>query len=203
MPRAEDLFDQVQGAKYFTKIDLRWGYHQIKIRPDDVPKTAFRTPFGSFEWLCMPFGLTNAPSTFQRFVQSVLHEFLGSFACVYIDDILIYSRTADEHVTHVQAVLNALKANKLLAKPTKCEWFMSSVEYLDHIISGNRVAVDPEKVRTLTDWQSPKTKTDVRSFLRLANYYQRFINNFAEIVAPLNALVHDNIPEHVPWQDVH
>jgi hypothetical protein len=106
LPRAEDLFDEVHGAKYFTKLDLRWGYHQIKVRPSDVHKTAFRTPFGSFEWLCMPFGLTNAPSTFQRFVQNVLHDFLGQYACVYIDDILIYSRTAEEHVTHVHNVLN-------------------------------------------------------------------------------------------------
>lgn len=203
LPRAEDLFDQVHGAKFFTKIDLRWGYHQIKIRPSDVPKTAFRTPFGSFEWLCMPFGLTNAPATFQRFVQNVLHKFLGVFACVYIDDILIYSRTADEHVEHVRAVLDALKSHKLLAKPTKCEWFMSSVEYLGHVVSGSGISVDPEKVRTIAQWPAPQTKTDVRSFLGLANYYRAFIHDFAEIAAPLHTLVHDKLPEHIPWHAEH
>lgn len=203
LPRAEDLFDEVQGAKYFTKIDLRWGYHQIKIRPSDVHKTAFRTPFGSFEWLCMPFGLTNAPSTFQRFVQNVLRDFLGMYACVYIDDILIYSRSAEEHVEHVRNVLNALKTHKLLAKPTKCEWFVPSVEYLGHIISGTGVAVDPAKVSVLAEWPIPQTKTDVRSFLGLANYYRRFIPEFADIAAPLNSLVHDKVPEHIPWHDEH
>jgi len=203
LPRAEDLFDQVHGSKYFTKIDLRWGYHQIKVRPSDVHKTAFRTPFGSFEWLCMPFGLTNAPSTFQRFVQNVLREFLGVYVCVYIDDILIYSRSADEHVQHVRSVLNVLQQHKLLAKSTKCEWFVPTVEYLGHLISGDGVAVDPAKVRTLTDWPTPQTKTDVRSFLGLANYYRRFIDNFADLAAPLNELVHDKYPEHIPWHDSH
>ena len=203
LPRAEDLFDQVQGAKYFTKIDLRWGYHQIKIRPDDVPKTAFRTPIGSFEWLCMPFGLTNAPATFQRFVQTILHNFLGDFACVYIDDILIYSRTPEEHIEHVRKVLDVLQEHRLLAKPTKCEWFMCNVEYLGHTISGKGIAVDPEKVKVLAAWPTPVTKTDVRSFLGLANYYRRFVDNFAEISACLNDLVHDKVPEIVPWASAH
>ena len=122
----------VQGAQFFTKIDLRWGYHQIKMRPADVHKTAFRSPMGSFEWLCMPFGLTNAPATFQLFVQDILKNFLGDFACVYIDDILVYSQTAEEHVEHVRQVLDVLRSHKLLAKPTKCEWFAPSVEYLGH-----------------------------------------------------------------------
>jgi hypothetical protein len=162
LPRAEDLFDQVHGAKFFTKIDLRWGYHQIKIKASDVTKTAFRTPLGSFEWLCMPFGLTNAPATFQRFVQSVLKDFLGDFACVYIDDILIYSNTAEEHVEHVRKVLAVLQEHKLLAKPTKCEWFVRDVEYLGHRISGDGIAVDRTKVQALADWPTPVTKADVR-----------------------------------------
>ena len=203
LPRAEDLFDQVHGAKFFTKIDLRWGYHQIKIRPSDVHKTAFRTPVGSFEWLCMPFGLTNAPATFQRFVQEILKDFLGDFACVYIDDILIYSHTAEEHVEHVRKVLDVLKAHKLLAKPTKCEWFATSVEYLGHRISGNGIEVDQEKVRVLAEWPVPQTKADVRSFLGLANYYRRFIHNFADISACLHELVHDKMPDIVPWTDAH
>lgn len=203
LPRAEDLFDQVQGSKFFSKIDLMWGYHQIKVRPEDVHKTAFRTPIGSFEWLCMPFGLTNAPATFQRFVQDILHEFLGDFACVYIDDILIYSKTAEEHVEHVRRVLEVLKQHKLLAKPTKCEWFVTDVEYLGHKISGSGIAVDDDKVKVLKDWPVPTCKTDVRSFLGLANYYRRFIPHFAHITSCLNELVHDNVPETIPWEAKH
>jgi hypothetical protein len=142
----QQLFDEVKGAKFYTKIDLRWGYHQIKIRAEDVHKTAFRTPIGLFEWLCMPFGLTNAPATFQRFVQDVLKDFLGDFACVYIDDILIYSDTAEEHVDHVRRVLEVLKEHKLLAKPTKCEWFVSSVEY---------VPQDSEVIKTAQSAENP------------------------------------------------
>jgi hypothetical protein len=203
LPRAEDLFDQVQGAKYFTKIDLRWGYYQIKVRPEDVHKTAFRTPMGSFEWLCMPFGLTNAPATFQRFVQDILQAFLGEFACVYIDDILVYSHTPDEHVEHVRQVLEVLQKHNLLAQPTKCDWFVTDVEYLGHKISGQGIAVDDEKVKVLREWPVPTCKADVRSFLGLANYYRRFIPHFAHITACLNELVHDKIPEIVPWDHRH
>jgi hypothetical protein len=203
LPRAEDLFDEVKGAKFYTKIDLRWGYHQIKIRAEDVHKTAFRTPIGLFEWLCMPFGLTNAPATFQRFVQDVLKDFLGDFACVYIDDILIYSDTAEEHVDHVRRVLEVLKEHKLLAKPTKCEWFTPSVEYLGHNISGEGISVDAEKVRVLAEWPTPLTKTDIRSFLGLANYYRRFIDKFADTTACLNELVHDTSPDILPWSSQH
>ena len=203
LPRAEDLFDQIEGAKYFTKIDLRWGYHQIKMRTEDVHKTAFRTPIGSFEWLCMPFGLTNAPATFQRFVQDILQPFLGEFACVYIDDILVYSHTPEDHVEHVRKVLDVLKANKLLAKPTKCEWFTHEVEYLGHKLSGNGISVDDEKVRVLREWATPTCKSDVRSFLGLANYYRRFIPHFAHITACLNELVHDKVPEVIPWEQQH
>ena len=152
LPRADDLFDQLHGAKFFTKIDLRWGYHQVKIRPEDVHKTAFRSPLGSFEWVCMPFGLTNAPATFQRFVQHVLRDFLGEFACVYIDDILVYSKTAEDHVHHVRQVLEQLKQHQLLAKPSKCEFFAQEVEYLGHIVTSEGIKVDESKIRVIQDW---------------------------------------------------
>lgn len=202
LPRADDLFDQLHGAKYFTKIDLRWGYHQVKIRPEDVKKTAFRTQLGSYEWLVMPFGLCNAPATFQRFVQNMLHDFLGHFAVVYIDDVLVYSKTADEHVRHVQQVLDKLKENKLLAKPSKCDFFTQKVEYLGHIITPDGIQVDPTKVDAIMQWETPATKTEVRSFLGLANYYRGFIKNFSEITAPLSALVHDDQPDPVVWTRV-
>ena len=185
LPQAQDLFDQLKGAKYFTKLDLRWGYHQIKMRTQDIPKTAFRTPLGAFEWLVMPFGLTNAPATFQRFVTNILQEYIGDFVCVYMDDILIYSATEHEHVEHVQKVLDVLKHNQLLAKLSKCAFFAPQVEYLGHIVS------------------ALATKTEVRSFLGLANYYRRFIAHFSELTARLHALVHDSAPETVVWTSAH
>jgi hypothetical protein len=199
LPRAEDLFDQLKGAKFFTKIDLKSGYHQIKVRSQDVPKTAFRTPLGAFEWLVMPFGLTNAPATFQRFVNHILQEYLGEFVCVYMDDILIYSNTEEEHIIHVRKVLDILRANKLLAKMSKCDFFAPQVEYLGHIVSAHGVSVDPAKIKAILEWPILRTKTEVRSFLGLANYYRRFIENFSALTAPLSALVHDTAPEHVVW----
>lgn len=199
LPRAEDLFDQLDGAKYFTKIDLRWGYHQIKIRKEDIQKSAFRCPLGSYEWLVMPFGLTNAPATFQRFVQRILHDFIGKFACVYMDDMLIYSKTAEDHVSHVRQVLDTLKHHELLAKPSKCEFFTQQVEYLGHIVGGQGVQVDPSKVEAIANWPDLHTKTEVRSFLGLANYYRRFIHDFSSITAPLSALTHDDSPDRIPW----
>ena len=202
LPRAEDLFDQLKGAKYFTKIDLKSGYHQIKVRADDVPKTTFRTPLGAFEWLVMPFGLTNAPATFQRFVNHILQEHLCDFVCVYMDDILIYSKTEADHVEHIKKVLDILRENKLLAKLSKCEFFAPQVEYLGHIVSAHGVAVDPSKVKAILDWPQLTTKTEVRSFLGLANYYRRFIANFSALTAPLSALVHDSAPERVVWTPI-
>ncbi len=199
LPRAEDLFDQLKGARYFTKIDLKSGYHQIKVRKEDILKMAFRTPLGSFEWLVMPFGLTNAPATFQRFVNHILQDHLGYFVCVYMDDILIYSKTEDEHIWHVQTVLNILRENKLLAKMSKCAFFAPQVEYLGHIVSTHGVAVDPAKVKAITEWPTLQTKTEVSSFLGLANYYRHFIQNFSAITAPLSALVHDSASDRVEW----
>ena len=199
LPRAEDLFDQLKGAKHFTKIDLKSGYHQIKVRPEDVHKTAFRSPLGAFEWLVMPFGLTNAPATFQRFVNHILQEYLCDFVCVYMDDILIYSKTEEEHIQHVKKVLDVLREHKLLAKMSKCEFFASQVEYLGHVVSAHGISVDPAKVKAITDWPVLRSKTEVRSFLGLANYYRRFIENFSAITAPLSALVHDSAPENVEW----
>jgi hypothetical protein len=198
-PRAEDLFDQLTGAKYFTKIDLKSGYHQIKVRKQDIPKTAFCTPLGSFEWLVMPFGLTNAPATFQGFVNHILQDHLGEFVCVYMDDILIYSKTEDKHICHVQIVLNILREHKLLAKLSKCAFFAPQAEYLGHIVSAHGVTVTAAKVKAITEWPTLQTKTEVRSFLGLANYYWRFIQNFSTITAPLSALVHDSASDHVEW----
>jgi predicted aspartyl protease len=203
LPRAEDLFDQLKGAKYFSKLDLKWGYHQIKMRAEDINKTAFRSQKGSYEWLCMPFGLQNAPATFQRFVQGLFQHVLGIYVCVYMDDILVFSKTQEEHVEHVRCVLDILKENKLLAKMSKCEFFAKEVEYLGHVVSEHGVSVDPAKVKAIRDWPELRTKTEVRSFLGLANYYRRFIQNFSALTAPLSALVHDDAPDPILWTPTH
>ena len=135
LPRIDKLFDQLQGARYFTKIDLRSGYHQVLIRSKDVPKTAFRTRFGLFEFLVMPFGLTNAPATFMTLMDSVLKPYLGKFVVVFLDDILIYSCTKEEHIDHLRKIFELLRVNKLYAKESKCEFFATKIHYLGHIIS--------------------------------------------------------------------
>jgi hypothetical protein len=147
----------------------------------------------------MTFGFANAPATFQRFVQKILHPCLGKFACVYINDILVYSETAEEHVKHVRKVLQILKDNKLLAKMSKCECFTKEVEYLGHFLSADGIRVDPSKISVIAEWPALRTKTKVQSFLGLANYYHKFINNFSKIALPLSALTHDNVVEPVPW----
>ena len=167
-----------KGAKKISKLDLKWGYDQIKMRASDIPKTVFRSQLGLYEWLCMPFGLQNAPATFQRFVQNLFQNVLGDCVCVYMDDILIFSKTEAEHAAHVRHVLDILKQHKLLAKMSKCEFFVKEVEYLGHVVSEHGVSVDPAKVKAISEWPELRTKTEVQSFLGLANYYCRFIENF-------------------------
>jgi hypothetical protein len=194
LPMAEDCINQLNSGKYKTKLDLYAGYHQIGIHPDDVHKTAMRTKYGSYEWLVMPFGLTSAPATFQRLMNEVLREFLDVCVVVYLDDILIYSKTEAEHLQHVTRVLEALRKAGLHAQESKCEFGMTECEFLGHIITEHGVKVDPHKVSVIQDWPIPQGNhddiiRDVRSFLGLANYYRRFIGQFAHISAPLTALL--------------
>ena len=188
MPRPEDLFDQMRGASVFSKIDLASGYHQVRVQPEDVPKTAFRTPFGHYEFLVMPFGLTNAPATFQSIMNNVLHPFFGKFAVVYLDDILIYSQNKEEHEKHLRQVLQVLAEHELYAKPSKCFWFQREVEYLGHIICAEGLRVDDSKVKAIADWPEPTNVHEVRQFLGFANYYRRFVQNYARIAVPLTDL---------------
>ena len=188
LPRIDDLFDQLAGSAVFSKIDLRSGYHQLKIREEDVPKTAFRTRYGHHEFLVMPFGLTNAPAAFMDLMNRVFEDYLDKFVIVFIDDILIYSRSREEHAQHLRSVLQRLQSKKLYAKFKKCEFWLDKVVFLGHVVSKEGIAVDPTKIEAVTNWQRPKNVTEVRSFLGLAGYYRRFVEGFAKIANPLTAL---------------
>ncbi|XP_019423019.1 PREDICTED: uncharacterized protein LOC109332490 [Lupinus angustifolius] len=175
IPRLDDMLDELYGATTFSKIDLKSGYHQIRIREGDEWKTAFKTTYGLYEWLVMPFGLTNAPSTFMRLMNHVLREFLGKFVVVYFDDILIYSKTLDEHHEHLKAVLIVLRKEKLYANVEKCTFCVDHVIFLGFKINANGVHVDQEKIKVIQDWPTPKIVTEVKSFHGLASFYRRKI----------------------------
>jgi hypothetical protein len=185
IPRLDDLLDQLHGATIFSKIDLRSGYHQIRLRPGDEWKTAFKTRDGLYEWTVMPFGLSNAPSTFMRLMNQVLRPFIGKFVVVYFDDILIYSKSKEEHLEQLRQVLQTLREQKLYANLKKCSFLTSEVTFLGYIITAEGIRVDPSKVEAINNWPVPKSIHDVRSFHGLASFYRRFIKNFSSVAAPL------------------
>ena len=189
LPRVEDLLDQLQGAKVFSKIDLRSGYHQIRIHEQDTHKTAFRSRYGLYEFRVLPFGLTNAPAHFMALMQEVFHELLDTCAVVYLDDVLIYSRTVDEHDKHLTRVLQLLREHKLYAKLSKCELYQSRISFLGHTLSSEGVHMETSKVDAIQGWPIPLTIADLRAFLGLAGYYRRFIAFFSAIALPLTALL--------------
>jgi hypothetical protein len=189
LSRIDDLMDQLVGAAMFSKIDLRSGYHQIRVKADDIPKTAFRTRYGHYEYTVMPFGVTNAPGVFMEYMNRIFHPYLDKFVVVFIDDILVYSKTEEEHTEHLRIVLQTLKDKKLYAKLSKCEFWLKEVSFLGHVISCNGIAVDPSKVSAVLQWEALKSVTEIRSFLGLAGYYRRFIKSYANIAAPLTELL--------------
>jgi len=184
LPRIDDLMDQLHGATVFSKIDLRSGYHQIRVKSDDVQKTAFRSRYGHYEYVVTPFGVTNAPALFMDYMNKIFRPFLDKFVVVFIDDILIYSRTHEEHAEHLRTVLSILREKQLYAKRSKCEFWMTSVQFLGHMISAQGISMDPSKVEDVLKWERPKSVTEIRSFVGLAGYYRRFIEGFSKIVAP-------------------
>ncbi|KAK1614770.1 hypothetical protein QYE76_020287 [Lolium multiflorum] len=188
IPRLEDMLDELSGAAVFSKIDLRSGYHQIRMKEGDEWKTAFKTKFGLYEWLVMPFGLTNAPSTFMRLMNHVLREFIGKFVVVYFDDILIYSRNESDHTIHIRHVLQVLRDNKLYGNLEKCTFCKDKVIFLGYVVSKHGVEVDVSKIEAIQNWPTPMNVSQVRSFHGLAGFYRRFVPNFSTIAAPLNDL---------------
>jgi hypothetical protein len=185
LPRIQDLFDQVRGAGVFSKIDLRSGYHQIKIKKEDVPKTAFVSRYGHHEYLVIPFGLTNAPAIFMNLMNKIFMPYLDKFVILFIDNILIYSKDKEEHAKHLRIALQILREHQLYAKFSKCEFWLDQVEFLGHVISKEGIAVNPSKVSSVLEWEAPKNVNQIRGFLGMAGYYRRFIEGFSKIAGPL------------------
>ncbi|GJX49869.1 putative reverse transcriptase domain-containing protein [Tanacetum coccineum] len=179
-------------SSVYSKIDLRSGYHQLRIREEDIPITAFRTRYGHFEFQVMPFGLTNAPAVFMDLMNRVCKSYLDKFVIVFIDDILIYSKSREEHEEHLKIILGLLKEEKLYAKFSKCDFWLDSVQFLGHVINREGVHVDPSKIEAIKNWSTPSTPTEVRQFLGLAGYYRRFIEGFFLITKPLTKLTQKN-----------
>ena len=187
------MLDELHGSIIFTKIDLKSGYHQIRMREGDEWKTAFKTKFGLYEWLVMPFGLTNAPSTFMRLMNHVLRLHLGKFVVVYFDDILIYSKSLDDHVFHVRTVLDILRTERLFANLDKCTFCCDKLIFLGFIVSAQGIHVDEDKVKAIKEWPTPKSVTEVRSFHGLASFYRRFVKDFSTIAAPLTEVIKKSV----------
>jgi hypothetical protein len=188
LPLVSDLLDRVQGCKYFTALDLKNAYNLVRVREGDEWKTAFRTHLGLFEYTVMPFGLTNAPAVFQAFIQDTLRDLLDVVCVVYLDDILIFSRTQEEHDENTRRILERLQRAGLFANAKKCEFDRSEVSYLGFIISTDGIKMDPKKLSTITDWPEPRSVRDIQSFLGFANFYRRFIHCYSSIVHPLTRL---------------
>lgn len=192
LPLLEEFFDRFQGAKFFSKLDLQQGYHQLRVEEEDIPKTAFSTRYGHYEFKVMGFGLTNAPASFQALMNKVFSEQLDSSVVVFLDDILVYSKTFEEHLQHLHMVLELLKKNHLHAKLSKCQFGVSSISFVGHVVSAEGIQVDPTKTVALETWPVPTNVQQLRSFLGFTNYYRRFIFQYARVAVPLTNLLTEN-----------
>jgi hypothetical protein len=194
LQRIQDMFDQVKGDGVFSKIDLRSGYHQIRIKKEDVPKIAFVTRYRHHEYLVVPFGLTNAIAIFMNLMNKVFMPYLDKFVIVFIDYILIYSKDKEEHAKHLRIALQVLREHQLSAKFSKCEFWLDKVEFLGHVISKEGIAVNPSKFASVLEWEAPKNVKQIRGFLGMAGYYRRFIEEFSKIAGPMTKLLRKNTP---------
>ena len=200
LPRMDQLLDALSGAKVFSSLDLQSGYHQIRIPEEDVPKTAFRTPFGHYQFKVLSFGLTNAPSTFQATMNDIFRPYLNKFVVVYIDDILVFSKTHEEHLRHLRLVFQALKDNDFKVKLAKCEFERPEVKFLGHVVGQEGVKVDNDKIAVIEQWPRPTNIRAVRSFMGLAQYFRKFIANFSKTASPLTNLTKKDVP--FQWDDL-
>jgi hypothetical protein len=203
LPHMDELFDRLQGAAYYSKIDLRTGFYQIPLDEADMGKTAFRTRYGHFEWTVLPMGLTNAPATFQHLMNNTFRSFLDRCVLVFLDDIVVYSRTIEEHERDVRAVLQQLKDAGLYAKQSKCELFMHEIEFLGHHVGRDGLRMMEDKVQAVQDWPTPRNAGEVRSFLGLAGYYRRFVEGFSKLASPLHELTHTVDGQLFRWTHLH
>ncbi|GJP46788.1 hypothetical protein CLOM_g6031 [Closterium sp. NIES-68] len=201
IPRIDDLLDQLRGATVFSKLDLRSGYWQIRMADNSIHKTAFRTRYGSYEYLVMPFGLTNAPATFQAEMNHILRPLLDECVVVYLDDILIYSRDMKQHVEHLRRVFEILRRERFYVKLSKSEFALEKVQFLGHMVSAQGVHVDPKKIEAVRTWKTPENVKELQQFLGFANYYNRFVPQYAKIAAPLTNLLKKNTP--YKWEPKH
>jgi hypothetical protein len=188
LPRIAHLFDQLKDAKIFSKIDLRLGYHQVRIKGEYISKTVFRTRYGHYEFTVVPFGLSNAPTVFMCLMNGVFREYLDKFVIVFLDDILIYSKSEEENEQHLRMVLQILSEHQLYAKLSKCSFYQKQIHYLGHIISKDGIVVDLQKIEAIREWSVLKKVTKVISFIGLAGYYRRFIEGFSNIAHPITSL---------------
>jgi hypothetical protein len=196
LPRIDDLLDKLQGAKYFSSLDLLSGYHQLTLQPQDVPKTAFKTTFGLFEFKVLCFGLTNAPSVFQNIMNKIFStrpNMLNKFVLVYMDDILIFSKTKEEHLQHIEQVIRVLQVEGLSAKLKKCQFFQPELKFLGHVVSAKGIHPDPDKIEAVQNWPVPHTQTELKGFLGLTNYFRKFIKNYSHLASPLTDLTRKSL----------
>jgi len=203
LPKVDELLNRLGGARYFTKLDLQSGYHQIRMKDNDIEKTAFRTRYGSFEFMVLPFGLTNAPSTFMAMMQDILRPYLDKFCISFLDDILIYSDSLEEHQKHVRLILDMLREHRLYVKLSKCEMFRDNVEFLGFNINRNGLAMMDDKIRAIQEWPTPTSVKQVRSFLGLAGFYRQFIKMFSATTSPLAALLQKESSFKFHWTSDH
>lgn len=192
MPRTQELFDRLRGSAVYTKLDLKSGYNQLLVYPDDRDKTAFNSYFGHHQFNVMPFGLTNAPATFVTLMTRVFRDYINKFIICFVDDILIYSKNREEHAVHVAKALEVLQKNQLYVNPAKCEWGMDRVSFLGHVVSADGIAVDSSKIDTIRGWPAPGNVTELRSFLGLAGYYRAYVPQYSKIAADLTTLTGKN-----------
>nr|KYP54662.1 Retrovirus-related Pol polyprotein from transposon 17.6 [Cajanus cajan] len=192
LPQIDGMMDQLVGACVFSKIDLRSDYHQIRVKFEDIPKITFRTRYRHYEYVVMPFGVTNAPGVFMDYMNRICHPYLDRFVVVFINDILVYSKTREEHTEHLRIVLQTVKDKRLYTKLSKCEFWLDIVNFLEHVVFEGRIVINPSKVEMILEWKTSKSIFEIRSLIGLTGYYRMFVEGFSKLALPLTKLTRKN-----------